>query len=287
MAEILVDSHTHIIRHREPVWGWGPRYTVEDLIQTMDRDYDVLGETKHFSKAVVMTGLGLTSIGEYNMREANEYVIQSVMQHPDRLYMNPVINPRLWVPDQLDQLRDWKRDYQVCMLKIHPSMHNYYLPTYSPFPGDVSKKIIYPIFEMARELNTPVMIHQGESPYSIPALIAPLAEAFRDVPMIVAHSGANNAPAFANDAILLARTHENIYLGTSWVQTPELTQMYYAIGASRIIFESDCAPLSMGQQLRMVTNLHLPPPLGVNASRAEIYRMIGGNIAELCHIQID
>lgn len=287
MGYMIIDSHTHIIRQREPVWGWGPHFKVEDLIATLDREYDVLGEVKHVSKAIVMTGLGLTSIGQYNMREAHEYVIESVQKYPGRLYMNPVINPRSWVPDQLGQLRDWKRDYNLCMLKIHPSMHNYYLPTYSPFPGEVGKKLIYPIFEMARELGVPVMIHMGESPYSFPALIAPLANVFKDVPIVVAHSGANNAPTFANDAILLARSCENIFLGTSWVQTPELTQMYYAVGASRIIFESDCAPLSLGQQLRMVTNLHLPAPLGVSASKDDIYKMIGGNIAGLCHISTD
>jgi hypothetical protein len=40
----------------------------------------------------------------------------------------------------------------------------------------------------------------------------------------------------------------------------------------------------MPQNLRMVTNLHLAPPLGVGASKEEIYRIIGGNIADLCHI---
>ena len=29
MARMIIDSHTHIINQREPVWGWGPRYTVE------------------------------------------------------------------------------------------------------------------------------------------------------------------------------------------------------------------------------------------------------------------
>jgi hypothetical protein len=68
------------------------------------------------------------------------------------------------------------------------------------------------------------------------------------------------------------------------VQPPELVQMYYAIGALKIVWESDCSPQSMPQNLRMVTNLHLAPPLGVGASKGEIYRIIGGNIADLCHI---
>ena len=286
MAYTIIDPHAHIIPQREPVWGWGPNFTVDRLLAMMDRDYDILGETKHVAKAVVMTGLGLTSVEHRSMAEAHRYPLASIKQHADRLYLNPVINPRAYVPDQLYQIRDWKTEYNVRMLKIHPSMHNYYLPGYSPFPGDASKKLIYPIFELARELGVPIMAHMGETPYAIPSQLAPVAEAFPDVNILVAHSGANNLPGLANDAILLARTHPNIFLGLSWVQVPEIVQMYYAIGASRIVWESDCSPQSMGQSLRMVTNLHLPPPLGVGASKDEVYRILGGNTAELCHIAV-
>lgn len=284
MAYTIIDSHTHIIPQREPVWGWGPNFTVERLIEMMDRGYDVMGERKVVQKAVIMTGLGLTSVLNKTMAEAHEYVLKAIKMYPDRLSLNPVINPRQWVPDQLDQLNDWKEHYNLCMLKLHPSMHNYYLPTYSPYPGEAVKKIVYPVFDKARELNVPVMIHQGETPYAMPCQIAPIAETYPDVPIVVAHSGANNIPGLANDAILLARTHENVYLGTSWVQPMELIQMYYSIGPSKIIFESDCSPVSMGHALRLVTNLHLKQPLGVGATKDEVYRMIGGNIGDLCGI---
>ncbi len=284
MAYTIIDSHAHIIPQREPVWGWGPNFTADRLLATMDRDYEVMDEVKHVSKALVMTGLGLTSIDQRTMEAAHEYPLNSIKYNMERLFLNAVINPRNYVPGQLGQLAEWKATHNLRMLKIHPSMHNYYLPTYSPFPGDVSKKMIYPIFEQAEALDIPVMIHMGETPYSMPAQIAPIAEAFPHVPILVAHSGANNIPANANDAILLARFHDNVYLGTSWVQPPELVQMYYAIGAKKIIWESDCSPQSMSQTMRMVTNLHLAAPLGVSATKDEVYRMIGANIAELCHI---
>ena len=286
MKYAVVDPHCHIIPHREPVWGWGPNFTVERLIEMMDRDYDVMGEIKHIEKAVVMTGLGLTSVDHRPIDESHAYVLESIKKYPDRLYFNPVINPRYSLPDQLDEIRAWKDEYNVVMLKLHPSMHNYYLPTYRPYPGDASKKMIYPVFELARELGVPVMIHMGESPYSIPAQIAPVAEAFYDVPIICAHSGANNIPSNALDAILLAKTHDNVSLGTSWVQTPELIEMYYAIGPSKIVYESDCSPQAMGQTLRMVTNLHLPPPLGVGASKDEVYQMISWNAVQMCNIPL-
>ena len=287
MKYVIVDSHTHVIPHREPVWGWGPRFTVEQLIETMDRDYEVMGEIKHVSKALVMTGLGLTSVDNRSLVEAQQYVLDGISRHKDRLYLNLVINPRTWVPDQLDQVRDWVEPYNLRMLKLHPTMHNYWLPLYNPYPSEKSKKMIYPVFELARELGIPVMIHMGESPSAIPATISPIAGAFPDVPIVVAHSGANNAPCLAADAILLARMHENVYLGNSWVQAQDLVQMYYAIGASKMIYESDCSPMAMGQGMRFMVNLHLPPPLGVGASKDEVYQMLGGNIAALCKIPLD
>lgn len=286
MAYTVIDPHCHIIPHREPVWGWGPNFLVERLIAMMDKGYDVLGEIKPVAKAVVMTGLGLTSVGHRSIADSHSYVLESIKKYPDRLFFNPVINPRYPLRDQLDQIRAWRDEYNVVMLKLHPSMHNYYLPTYRPYPGDESRRMIYPVFELARELGVPMMIHMGESPYSIPAQIAPVAEAFPDVPIICAHSGANNIPSNALDAILLARTHDNVYLGTSWVQMPELVEMYYAIGPGKIVYESDCSPQAMGQTLRMVTNLHLAAPLGAGASKDEVYQMIGGNAAALCGIPL-
>lgn len=285
--QMIIDSHTHVINQREPVWGWGPRYTVEQLLGAMDRNYDVMGKTRHVSRAVVMTGLGLTALGEYSMRQAHQYVLDGIKKHRDRLYLNAVFNPRIWGADELNELKVWVKEYNLSMIKIHPTMHNYFLPLYNPFLAESSRKLVYPIFETARELGLPVMIHMGEPPYAIPATIAPLAEAFPDVPIQVGHSGANNETSYAEDALLLARTHDNIFLGSSWVQMPDLIQFYHGVGAGKIIFESDHSPQSMGQQMRMVINLHLPPPLGAGASEEEVYRMIGGNIASLCHIPLN
>ncbi len=287
MTRILIDSHNHIINQAEPVWGWGPHFKVEALIAMMDREIDVMGEMKRVSKAIVMTGLGLTSLGDHTFYESHAYVIESVLKYPDRLYFNPVINPRLWGPDEYDVLDEWQETCNLVMLKIHPTMHNYLLPMYNPYPGLHSKDLVYPIFEKARQLDVPIMIHQGESPFSIPASIAPVAEAFPDIPIIVAHAGANNEESYAEDAILLARTHDNVYLEMSWVQPLDMQQAAYAIGADKIIFGSDGAPNAINQQMRNIINLHLPPPLGVGMSEDEIYKMLGGNIAQLCKIPLE
>lgn len=287
MSRIIIDSHNHIINQPEPVWGWGPKFTAEQLVEMMDREYEVMGEKYRVEKAIAMTGLGLTSLGDHTMREAHEYVIQSVLKYPDRLYFNAVINPRLWVPDELDQLDEWQEKYNLVMLKVHPTMHNYLLPMYNPYPGEQSKEIVYPIWEKARELDVPIMVHQGEAPYSVPASVAPIAEAFPDIPIIVAHAGSNNDASYAADALLLARTHDNVYLECSWVQPLDMQQIAYALGASKIIFGSDGAPNAINQQMRNFINLHLPPPLGVGMSEDDVWKILGGNIAELCKIPLE
>jgi hypothetical protein len=233
-----------------------------------------------------MGSLGVTALGEQSFREAHDYVIESVQKYPERLYMNPVINPRIWGPDELEQLDEWKEKYNLCMLKLQPTMHNYHLPMYNPHPAEFGKQMVYPVMERARDLDVPVMIHMGEPPHSIPASIAPVAEAYPEVPIIIAHTGANNEISYAEDAILVARTHENVFVEISWIQPFDLNQAAYALGADKIIFGSDCAPQSMGHQMRLVINLHLEPPLGVGMSEDEVYKMLGGNIAALCGIPL-
>jgi len=287
MSRMIIDSHNHVINHREPVWGWGPHYTVEELLETMDLDYDVMGETRHIDKAVCMGSLGRTAVGDMDMKKAHEYVLEGVKKYKDRLYFNPVFNPRSWTQEELDQVDEWVEEYNVCMLKIHPTMHNYLLPMKNPYPGDVTRKLVHPVFEKARQLGVPIMIHMGEPPHSNPASVDWIAQEFPDVPIIIAHSGANNEISYALAALVVAKHNDNVYLGSSWVQPLDLCEMYYSVGPKRIIFESDCAPQSIGHQLRQVVNLHLPPPLGTGATKDDIYDMIGGNIARLCNIPVE
>lgn len=283
MPNQIIESHAHIIDGPEPVWSWGPDFPAERLLSIMDEGHDIMGTTKPVDKAIVMSLPGQSSLGQ-SLVEAHTYVVDAVRRYPDRLYLNPFINPWVHVPDELDVLQEWKDTANLCMLKLHPTMHNYLLPMYNPYPGDQSRKMIYPVFEWARTLGVPVMIHMGEPPYSLPCQVVPVAEAFPDVPLIIAHAGAASEACFAGDAINVARSHDNVYIETSWIQVLDLQQAAHALGPSKIIWGSDFAPQSLGQQLRLVTNLHLPAPLGVGMAEEDVYRILGGNIAELCQI---
>ena len=93
-----------------------------------------MGENRHVDKALVMTGLGLTTVGHRTIDEAQEYLFECVLKYPDRLDANPVINPRAWLPHELHKVKGWMNTVNLRMLKLHPSMHNYFLPGYGPLP---------------------------------------------------------------------------------------------------------------------------------------------------------
>ncbi len=250
MPYTIVDSHAHIIPVREPVWGWGPNFTAERLLAMMDRDYDVLGETKHVGAAIVMTGLGLTSIDHRSMQEAHEYAIRSVKQHSERLYLNAVINPRNYVPQQLDELKGWRESNNLRMLKLHPSMHNYYLPTYSPFPSEEHE----PEDDLSRIRAGACAERAGDDPHGRDALrhAGPDRAGCRGLSGRPDRRGSLRSqqhPGQHERRDPAYHGHGNVYLGVSWVQPPELVQMYCAIGARKMIWESDCSPQSMGQTL--------------------------------------
>ncbi|MBV9278645.1 MAG: amidohydrolase family protein, partial [Chloroflexi bacterium] len=177
-TRMIIDSHCHITKIPEPVWGWGPHFYVEELIEQMDSGVEVLGERTHVSKALVMGSLGLTTLTEYSPLEMHQYLIESLEKYPGRLFGNWVINPRHRLRETLDLIRKYVKEGPFRCMKLHPSMHNYWLPIETPSEGEGSRRMIYPIFELAEELDIPIMIHMGEPPYSVPATVWGVASAF-------------------------------------------------------------------------------------------------------------
>jgi uncharacterized protein len=91
------------------------------------------------------------------------------------------------------------------------------------------------VFEVARELGVPVMVHIGKGvPFTLPSLLLPIAKEFKETPIILAHAG-----AFAQESLIVARERENIYLETSWTEPSDCKEFVAGIGARRVMFASD------------------------------------------------
>ncbi|RME84118.1 MAG: amidohydrolase [Caldilineae bacterium] len=286
MTVPIIDCITHISRTDDDVIGWGPKFLAADLLAQMDAPRTVLGEPgRRIDKAVVFPALGLTvPTSTLSFDEQHAYVLESVQVYPDRLIGGIIIHARLWNDAVHDSIRRLVKEHGFRMLYIHPSLHKYWLPIQTPSEGEGSKQLLYPLFETARELDIPVLIHTGEQPYGVPATVDYVASQFPDVTIIIAHLG-TQGEMFTVESLLVAERRPNVYVETSFAMPHMLIEAVHTIGPERVIFGSNCPPLEPTQQLLNVEEaLTLDPPIGMGLPYEETRLVMGGNLARLLNI---
>lgn len=278
----IIDCLTHISTQPDDVIGWGPKFTAEDLIVQMDAPRQVLGEPARVDKAVVFPALALTvPTSRLSFKDQHAYVLESVNQYPDRLIGGVVLQARLWSDEVARQLEDMVTNHNFRMIYIHPSLHKYWLPIVTPSEGEGSKQLLYPLFEAARALKIPILIHSGEQPYSMPASVDFVAGEFSDVTIIIAHLG-TQGENLALEALLMVELHDNVYVETSFAMAHMMIEAAHRIGPERMIFGSNMPPLEVTQQIMMVEeSLTYDPPIGTGMSAADTRKVLGGNLAQM------
>jgi predicted TIM-barrel fold metal-dependent hydrolase len=92
------------------------------------------------------------------------------------------------------------------------------------------------VFEVARQLHIPVVVHTGGSPYGLPALVLPRARSYSDVKIVLANAGAVN---YTQEAQIVAREASNVYLSTAWCRGDDIKTIVTDLGANRVMFASD------------------------------------------------
>jgi predicted TIM-barrel fold metal-dependent hydrolase len=282
MAVPIIDCITHISPTADDVIGWGPRFLAEDLIAQMDAPRLVFGAPARVDRAVVFPALGDTvPTSTLSFDEQHAYVLDSVQKYPDRLIGGIVMHARLWNEPVKASVRRLVQEDGFKMILIHPSLHKYWLPIQTPSEGEGSKQMLYPIFEAARELHIPVLIHTGEQPYAVPATVDFVAGEFADVNIIIAHLG-TQGEMFTIESLLVAARHSNVYVETSFAMPHMLIEAVHTIGPERVLFGSNTPPLEQTQQLLNVEEaLTLEPPIGMSLSVEATRQVMGGNLARL------
>ncbi|MFC2030621.1 amidohydrolase family protein [Chloroflexota bacterium] len=285
MTPPIIDALTHISTKPDDVIGWGPRFLAEDLLAQMDAPRKVFGEPTRIDKAVVFPALGDTvPTSTLTFEEQHRYVVKSVAAHPDRLIGGIVMHARLWNDQVATYVQRLVRDHNFRMLYIHPSLHKYWLPIKTPSEGEGSRRLLYPLFEAARELEIPILVHTGEQPYAMPATVEFVAGAFPDVKIIIAHLG-TQGEQLSLEALLVAERHDNVYVETSFAMPHMIIEAVHSIGAGRVIFGSNCPPMEPTQQLMNVEEaLTLVPPIGMGLSQEKTRQVMGGNLADILGI---
>jgi len=147
--------------------------------------------------------------------------------YPNRFFGMMSMNPHFYREDYEKEAKRCIKELGFVGIKLTPIAHD----------AHQSNKDSIMVFEVARELGVPVMVHTGAGvPFADPMQIAKPIEAFPDVKVVLAHGGGAN---MITSAIYLALRYDNVYLEPSWVSVMNLEGMYKQVGASKIMFSSD------------------------------------------------
>lgn len=238
---IIIDCHSHV--------GIGHEYrqTAEALLGEMDR-YGV-------DRTVICPVDRCIAVDN---REGNDTVLAAVQDYPDRFYAFATANP--WYGERATAELRRAVARGAAGIKLHPALQGFVL----------CDDLVYPLIELAQELELPVFFHTGTPAYSQPLQLSELAQRFPGVTFIMGHMGSTD---FWLDAIPAALLSENIYLDTSWSLPDKVTRAIAAVGPDRLLFGTD-SPLS-SYRLEMGCREHTDLPDEVRA------KVMGGNMLRL------
>ncbi|MDQ6691308.1 MAG: amidohydrolase family protein [Candidatus Dormibacteraeota bacterium] len=119
------------------------------------------------------------------------------------------------------------RELGFVALKLDPNGHGVPL----------NNAVVERCFAAARELGVAVIVHTGTPvPNGLPSLAIPWARSFPTVPVVLAHAGFG---VFAAEAMLAARSSENVFLEPSWCPVFQVREFHRELGPTRLMFGSD------------------------------------------------
>lgn len=216
------------------------------------------------------------------IEQKNRTYFQATRRHKGRIYSFAGVDPRRH--GAADLFRKGVAEWGMIGLKLHPTAGYY--------PHDPQ---CYPMYEAAREMGVPVIIHSGSEPaplkcmYSQPKYIDTVAADFPEVTFIVAHCG----HGWYKEAIDLASMKPNIYCDFSGWQVEYLTHpdyffgpLRYALdflGPWRVLFGTDgpAYPVFMSNKNWVNAIREHKSPSGIKFSDEEVDLFLGGAAAKL------
>ena len=172
--------------------------------------------------------------------------IFDLTKNPDiKIWGMASINPHFKPEDYDREAKRCIEDLGFVGLKITPIGHACH----------PSSKDAFHVWEIARELKVPLMIHTGAGvPFSDPMSLVKALDAFRDVVCVMAHAGSE---MHNQQATYLASKYENLYLEPSWVGVLGVENMINKVGCGKILYSSDNIfniPVEMAKYVSLIKN---------------------------------
>ncbi len=210
---MIIDVHAHL--------GYDVVFDEQITEETLTAAFDANGVEIGIVQPLIVEPLPEPQV------RAHDQVHALTSKYPGRFYGMASLNPHCGEAFYRQEIERCVRKLGFVGIKITPIAH-----AVNPLTPDGRLA-----FEVARELKVPIMIHTGAGiPFALPALLLPLAKAYKDLPVVMAHSGLN---ILAGEAIIVAQECDNVYLDTSWTAPHTCKAFAKALGASKLMFASD------------------------------------------------
>jgi hypothetical protein len=208
---LIVDAHSHIGRSAVS----GITITIDKLIATMDKN--------GVDKTIVQPHP--KPVG--TIKEIHDLIYSQSIKYTGRIYGLASINPHEGNVFYTKEAERCIKELGFLGLKLHPSIH------LSPINSKISDIVFY----TAARLNVPLMIHTGLGvPFTMPSLVIPRIKEYPNLKIIMAHTG---EPNFAEEALIVAREYNNIFLETSWCRPALIKRCIDELGPERVMVGSD------------------------------------------------
>lgn len=223
----IIDAHMHL---------------GEDLIYgSDDNEATILGYMREFNIHGVILQPGLKT---FDWRKACVRIHDFAQANPGRAWGLVSHTPHC-SEEEFRQDVSWAvKELGFVGIKLHPE-------AYACAPNAPQARKVY---ETARALHVPVMIHTGNGvPASLPSLAIIPAREYPDVTFVLAHAGGG---VFGCEALVAAQVCPNICLETSWCTVYMLKSFIEQIGCKRLIFGTD-NPSNVGVELEKYRAQHL------------------------------
>lgn len=320
MARLIIDAHTHAQRFAPGFLKRGEDFNyrrLEDHIMTglpydnsrmLLADMDRLG----VDMAILLTAFGMR----------NEMIYEQVQRHPNRFigFCSFVETARAeWLGEREFDPYQAAEEVDFWLSKGMTGVGELLgmLPAkFSKLSADENMRLLWPILEVCRKHQAPVLFHTGCIAYPNtcrlravdPLLLDDIALAFPDIPLIIGHSGVQTGwyTTFPEHALMVAARHPNVCLELSQCQQAHIERALHDpnIGPRKLLFGSDWgASISYryyGQEKTYAaTPAEEPPtvlPLHMDWNLRQIQQIemseedreliLGLNIARICKLDV-
>lgn len=253
----VVDFHMHLSKYeffQKSAYAWfAQKYPSE-------ADYDKFSEinsnpanfTKLLSENSVDIGVVLAEVAPLTTGVASNQMVEDFCKDSPKLIPFCTLNPYC-DPDLAGTIENLHCVHGFKGVKLYPT-YNYFYP---------NERMLYPLYATAQRLNIPILFHTGSSifknsriKYGNPILFDDVAVDFPDLKIVMAHGGRG---AWYDEAMIMARLHENIYIEVSGLPPHKLLEFFPDMDrfSHKFIFGSDWPSVSISANIESIFKLDL------------------------------